>query len=155
LKKIPNLIIFSASYLFILSAIAAFTTLQGLSMLAMFNAAGKSQGMSTAISATGLGGILFLFGLLLILIPAGTCVITALAGIGLLKRKKWSRDASSIVFGLGLLCYIAVALLDSDRTSSALYLKICGFLNAICLSLGVYVMRFNREVHHYFDELDS
>jgi hypothetical protein len=124
-------------------------------MLMIFNAVGKSQGMSTAVSAMGLGGILFLFGLLLILIPAGTCVIAALAGIGLLKGKKWSRDASSIVFGLGLLCYVAVALLDSDRTSSGLFLKMFGFLNAICLSLGVYIMRFNREVDHYFDASDS
>jgi hypothetical protein len=166
LKKIPNLIIFSASYLFILSAIAAFMTFQRLAVVGpSFNAAlAKLQAvpMGVTIVMVFLGTLYLLelfFIVILTLIPVFTCVISGIAGFGLLKRKKWSRDAASIVFGLGLLYYVAVALLPSDQVTSVQkapsYFTMFGFLNAICLSLGLYLMRFNRQINHYFDELDS
>jgi hypothetical protein len=169
LKKIPSLIIFSASYLFILSAIAAFTTLQRLAVVGpdlntVLEKLGKLQTgpIGVTIVIVLLGGLYLLelfWILILILIPVCTCVISGISGFGLLKREKWSRDTSSLVFGLGLLYYIAVTLLPSDQVTSAQkepsYFTMFGFLNAICLSLGLYLMRFNRQVNHYFDELDS
>ena len=135
--KQPALVKFSAYFLLSLGGLFSFTLL-GILKFANMDA-----------SATGTVGIIF-------------CVVIALfvtAGIGLLKRQKWARVLTIIMFSFLLLSGLNSLRTTNRGTGEGLAFNI-GYWGVQLLiyggaGVGLYAMISDRSVQQYFDRSDD
>ena len=155
-REIPSLVAFSSAYLFIVSGVGftiSFTTIQTINR--------DLQPQKIPV----IGGVILLVELLFMLfISFLICLPSVVTGLGLLKKKKWSRISAGLIFAFGLIFSIYSISMNSEvqsssqiagqATSLSASIQHYSFFNILCLMLGLYSMGFDRKVNRYFMESD-
>ena len=100
-NKIPYLVVFSSAYLFILSIVMLIMGIYSSIGVQKFNAE------NPLLNVPVIGVIVAVIELVMVFVPFFICIPSIIAGLGLLKRRKWSRTAAALIYIIGVIIRVS------------------------------------------------
>ena len=100
-NKIPYLVVFSSAYLFILSIVMLIMGIYSSIGVQKFNAE------NLLLNVPFIGGIVAVIELVMIFVPFFIGIPSVITGLGLLKRRKWSRTAAALIYIIGVIIRVS------------------------------------------------